>query len=613
MSYNDTRLTVSFTLLPPIPELSKFFRSMQVVCTALRPPRPRPGGCLSVAQWHLERYEPPPAVGDATSSASTLSEYSIRPAMALGNKPLPDWLEQHGCWKELFDMGFGTVVSLDQPLSADSQISDADGTTVGKGLELSFEMMVSMAAVELSLVVEGGIILMGYSTILIPVAVVGKVAQWHLISRSSKEKGQINPHATNLGPRMETTDLAQFHGKRCFLGWCRSAQINLGTEGLPAEVDYTNSREVERSLIRDGFSVLTQLGASAPLNAVLGFQTNLRYTSHRVRFTQMNNYRKLLRDTAREVAMVYDSGTRQCWLVPKLSLLLHMMQAYAIWTGKQAPFVSPHADATAVVETLDSLGEVPILEDKGSELLFRQLLFSLNTNLLDTASSKKKSSGSKLYGFEFMDVVIAPGSGSCVKQHDLGAHGRNWLELANIVDAVVVCSGLGEAISPVSDPKAPTRPNAVCNALPKGLDYLAATIPCLKMLAYRRGVSCLSDPAAGHVRISQGIFWDVSGDPFTSCSHGEEAEGCCWREGRTQQILTLRSFTIEFWKGQATESVSVDMPVAGAVAFGSRRVLKSRGRKGRPIVASARQDGGVGRGWSIGGVLFTLLALEKEA
>ena len=46
-----------------------------------------------------------------------------------------------------------------------------------------------------------------------------------------------------------------------------------------------------------------------------------------------------------------------------------------------------------------------------------------------------------------MDIVTEPGRGGFMKKVRIKT-GQSWLPLANLVDAVVICSELGEAIAP---------------------------------------------------------------------------------------------------------------------------------------------------------------------
>ena len=191
---------------------------------------------------------------------------------------------------------------------------------------------------------------------------------------------------------------------RCFLGWCESVQINLGTKHLVADVRYSGGREQEKSAVLEGVSAILQIGASNPLSAILGLERKYSFVTNRRQFTPENCYSKMLHDTARELAAVYDAGTKRCWLVPKLSLLLYMCRSYSQGRGLPdgcIPSIDPYADAVDIIQTLEPCGNTVVHGEQTDALAFRQLLFGLNINLLTTVAAVQPSSGKKLYGFEF--------------------------------------------------------------------------------------------------------------------------------------------------------------------------------------------------------------------
>ncbi|KAH7117286.1 hypothetical protein B0J13DRAFT_514238 [Dactylonectria estremocensis] len=386
---------------------------------------------------------------------------------------------------------------------------------------------------------------------------------------------------------------------RCFLGWCEFAQVNLGTRHLPAHVQYSGCNEKGRSLVLDGYESLLQTGlGGGPLSVVLGLQTNFKYTSHRRQFTPFGGFSKLLRDTALEVAAVYDAGNRRCWLVPKLSILLHMAHAYALscadGPATTVPFVEAHSDAAELISVLEPLGDQPIhgvnrVATIGGPspdatfldgFVFRQLLLGLNTNLLSAVASTQKSSGKKLYGFEFMDVVKTPGRGTCMKAMTLYSVGRHWLDLVNGVDAIIMCSDIGQVITPAA---AVSRRRPECNNLPTGLDYLAAMVPCLSHLVRRRGGVLEISPANANgnapsssscrVKISEDSFWDLCGDPFRPCTHDMNSSETCWnRVDFLQRLVTvsffMRNMPVAMARPESTLSSVQTIPLSGAVTFG---------------------------------------------
>lgn len=194
----------------------------------------------------------------------------------------------------------------------------------------------------------------------------------------------------DLGSRLEVDDFQQFQDKRRFLGWCEFAHTNLGTRALPAKVGYSSGCEKDKSTRFDGFTISSQLGASAPVTALLGFEANYKRSSNRLQFTPFGGYSKLLRDTASELAIVYDAGTKRCWPVPKLSLLLHMSLAYVLncpdAPKDTVPYTDRHTDAADLIGLLEPYEDMLVLgKSKTGGLVLRRLLLGLNTNLLITA------------------------------------------------------------------------------------------------------------------------------------------------------------------------------------------------------------------------------------
>jgi len=107
------------------------------------------------------------------------------------------------CWETLFQSCTLVVSSLKPRLA------------FGKGLELSFELMISLAAAEFHLIVGGGVVFIGYRTVLFPTAVHDNCAQFHLLTTND---GQINPYTLKYESRMLTEDVTQFK-KNALLPW----------------------------------------------------------------------------------------------------------------------------------------------------------------------------------------------------------------------------------------------------------------------------------------------------------------------------------------------------------------------------------------------------------
>lgn len=485
----------------------------------------------------------------------THSKRVVRISGHLGSTHSPE-IEKY-CWIQLFQSWTMVISRLGPRIG------------FGKGLEMSFDLMLSLAAAEFAVVVAGGVVFVGYRTILFPTAIHENSAQFHLFTGG---EGQINPYVQEYGSRVLTENATQFRKMRCFLGWCTKAHVNLGTKRLPLSIRYSGGADKGKSIKLDGYTTTVQVGASAPLSAVLGVQSNFTYLSHQLRFTPASNYTQLLYDTAREVSLVYDSRERRCWLVPKLSLLLHMSQVYASHCGcakNQVPWVEPHSNAVDLVKHLEALGGTPILGNGDDAFLFRQLMLGLNTNLLKTVDLVKPSGGRKLYGFEFMDIITQPGRGSCMKKLDTAVASKAWIGIANAVDAVIVCAGLGDAITAADEAR--TR-NKNCGKVPPAHDYLAATISCLGRLIERKGGALFGKVEGQRLQISDKCFWDLFWDPFSICNHCS-FPGECWTSADIFQNLTSWPMTLINRRKTSGKtqplSTAIPIPTSGAVVFGT--------------------------------------------
>ncbi len=535
-----------------IMEVLDLIEALDWLCRTLRSTTPE-NLVLSEATYSLELQ----AIRESDDASQ---KYFFTPCVELKTSPLPH--SKHSCWQQLFRCC--TVTN-----------SGCIGThSFGQGLEISFDSMISLAAIEFCLNIRDeftkkeGLVLIGYQTILFPTAVEKNCAQFHLITT---KEGQINPYILDLGERVLTTDVAQFQKMKCFLGWCDTAQINLGTRHLPATVKWSGGQTRGKSLHLEGYSLLAQIGASAPLSAVVQVQADFKYAYHHQQFTPLGNYSKLLHDTARELIVVYDATQRRSWLVPKLSLLLHMSRAYVLRCKDvpedRVPYVEPHVDAAEVIQPLIPLGNTVVYGEQGHEFLFHQLLLGLNINLLKTTASKSNSSGKSLFGFDFMDIVTEPGRGTCMKELKLLQSGKFWTKIANVVDAVVVCSELGEAIVAADTSN---KANAECNKLPKDLDYLATTLPCLVRLAEREGVD-LKTAQLHNVKIAEKTLWSLTGNPFQVCQHNS-SETCWEQSDLVQQLVSEDSTRIRLFLNTQKKALPQvpGLPLSGAVVFGQR-------------------------------------------
>jgi hypothetical protein len=534
-------------------QLGLFISASDWLCRAIQ--TPQQGFLVSLSSCRVSQLDPK---GKSVARRDP-SEPGLCLSFSLFSEPLQGI--QNNCWQKLFRSCF--VLEEEDVFECLEP--------VGKGLEMSFDVMVCLAAAEYPVAIEGGLVLVGYHTVLAPTHIDKNYVQFHL---EVNDEQQINPFDLDYGRRVQVLDYMQFKSMRCFVGWCESAQIKLGTEGLRDPVKYSGAQEKEKTLRFNGFSLGFQLVSASPIQAGVNGQANFSFSSHRLPFTPASDYSKMLCDTSKDVVLISDITARRSWLVSKLSLILHLAHAWVTEHGSSdpIPFAEPHHDGSVVAEALENKGDIVVRRQGNDSFKLHSLLLGFSINLLESVNRRAKSKGKSLYGFEFMDIVTEPGRGAFMKEIKIKTS-QSWLAL-NLVDAVIVCSDLGEAIAPAEDD---CRKNPNCNALPTGQDYLAAHLVCLDRLVSRAGGRLASLPQPSRATLSQGISWNISGEPFDKCTHENHSKETCWNKLSIFQKLCQDSFLrpMHSTQDQIGSPSSRGFGLKGAVVFGDR-AWKSR-------------------------------------
>lgn len=445
--------------------------------------------------------------------------------------------------------------------------------TSARGPEVSFELMVQLSAVELPVLVDGGIVLVGYQTALVPIFSSEDSMQWHL---ETDDTGRINPYELKSTKKgwLKHRDWKSFKNMRCFVGWCSSAHINLGTSTLMDRVGWSDSKSQKRTLHWSGISLGFQAATANPIQIGFTVQANFSFVPNRINFTPSNSFAKLLRDTSKEVAAVIDCLDGRSWIVPKLSLMLHMAHA---WSARNSidpdpiPYAKPCHDGTQAEAVLRDSGDLVLLGQGQDTLTLRQLMLGLNVNLLQSRHQTEDAASGKVFGFEFMDIVCEPPMGGNMKRASVKSPGKCWFSIVNKADAVVLCANLGQAISPV-DENNERNPN--CNILPPGSGYLAVPLSCLTELILRQGRQDLdlNEKQTEIFKISDDHFWKISGNPFDDCTHGGQQTQTCWERENLLQKLTKRGSLNGILRDAKQIHACTYIYPSGAVVFGERSV-----------------------------------------
>ena len=442
------------------------------------------------------------------------------------------------CWRPLFRR---SVVAYEFPISARKDEI---------GLEIPLDVMLYLSGVDTAVNSDGKFILMGFSTALVPLSSFAEQSiQWHLIT-SSHENGISLRDVQSTGARSvkefpergfsREEFLDAFGKKRHFLGWCKNVKITLGTHpkygGKYTNSTYTRASE---SRLTFTFTSVTATAGSSGLGyggATLGGGWTVsknRYSP----FTDVNQrFESILSISKKLPSIMYDPFERRAWLVPTLSVILHMIHVRCIDCPSKIylPYAIPSWDGgAAAYDAIISNRHIKIgPQDPKNPYVLQDIVTELwhsLKNLRSKAAARRIwELTTTLFGYEFMDVANSSTPFRLKKVQIQNSGG--WTDLTHEVEIVLFCSGFGEVITPQI-----VEPN-VCNfwpSVPKGENFLCATIKCLKYLSDRMGGGPNCEVLVSNKK------WQCPDLLFEACGCNGQAK-CI----RLQRIIESRPWTI---------------------------------------------------------------------
>ncbi|CAG8386133.1 unnamed protein product [Penicillium salamii] len=427
-------------------------------------------------------------------------------------QPFPKFTRDNRCWHGLFNEAV-----IIPAVGVKSQAPS-------RGLELDFMQMLRLSAVEYPVLVDSGLVLMGYSTVLVPIKETKDgMILWHLETANHESQFKVSEIKATKRRWLKVNSLEYLQSKRALLGWCSKADILLGTDQMSLDVTWSDAKVKASTWHWKGanLQVLAQTAAPVQVGAQMGVSFDRSLNT--VRFAPSDNYLRCLKNSTVEQVVLYDVNTQRAWLVPLVSVLHHMLLVYSkgILTehrGSDPPktsigdpdnFVS---DNFASLKALADNGEV-VLEQSGGILTIRELIMGFSVNLSKT--SFQKPVRSEIYGYEFMDILM----GSPRSELKKGRVRKDGLAWSSLLDGIncLFCSDLGDAIVGRRVPD-----SSPCNNVPMGSDFMVASMQSIDSLSTTHGAK--SQPEFR--KLSHTQFWQLSGSPFQEC--GEHCHGNCW-------------------------------------------------------------------------------------
>ncbi|KAK5992283.1 Putative ankyrin repeat protein [Cladobotryum mycophilum] len=488
------------------------------------------------------------------------------------------------CWTRLF----GSVVIAEYSIQREW----------GRGLELPFSMMVQLAAVENYCRFNQGIVMLGYLTALVPISSdpENKSIQWHFESTEEPTADCLrleNLDATKSENWFKAETTSIFEHTKCFVGWFEQANILLGTSRLLQHdkmnwsIDTDNQ---EDTFTRTGINANGQLTATIwPANFSAGVEQSWEKRSFTQYFERSLQYTQALSMNVNKAILLIDSGSKRAWLVPYLSLLLHLCHIYSkerrLFTEdveNHIPFAHPSSHGSQeAFRALNYHGHISVTGSGANTEHLSQLVQRIDTNFYNTRQTRKVPDGNYIYASELLDLVFEPNSESPLKKIKTSENSRSWQRLAEEAYAVVVCSDIGSAIEPVQQ-DCDHAYGPKCSELPEGRYYLAAHMKCLIGLL-RLGGNTKEDVQRGHWKLGKKVTWKTSGTSlWADC--GQNGHRSIWQDGSganiLQQIICRDGFITNIFqqiigknKGKGVwpaNSASMEYPPeSGVVVFGA--------------------------------------------
>ena len=397
------------------------------------------------------------------------------------------------CWHPLFK---GSILARGFPIPPRSgQV----------GVEIPYSVMTSLARVLYPIEFEGGILLKGYSTMLLPTSCTPESIQWHFVSSEGNKRLPTASVKDFNGNWCKTQQIEDVSEKRSFLGYCERVKVTLGTrEAKYNSVGYsTYTPKAGRKLELSGFTTNFAFAAHGLPGPILGLNFTLSKTQATIRKNLIyQDYVGMLDDMTKRPLILYDVDAKRSWLVSMISVVLHLMHlcaqrrpALVQFHGKRVRL--PFAEASwnggnAAWKAIDKKKVLELHDNpEGEPYRLMDLVKDIWGNLESAIDNleEQHTNGYRLQrrrtirGWELMDMVISsPLNRPQEKEQCIENTGGGWEHLTRHV-LTLFCSGLGEIIKPDQE----SCPG--WSATPMNKDYMIASAAMLESLSTTCGRS----------------------------------------------------------------------------------------------------------------------------
>ncbi|KAJ5652431.1 hypothetical protein N7507_009857 [Penicillium longicatenatum] len=456
------------------------------------------------------------------------------------------------CWHDLFR---NCVVVEGYPISRRPEL----GAT--NGLEIPLPMMASLVQANHVNNFLGGLVIKGFSAMLVPTEKHSEIILWHLLHNKNGDRiSYLDGTIVTVG------DLAagQLSQARHILGWCSETRRLAGVQ-LPASQATHKNGILSQATISNG-QIIT---GGKPF--LIGYKDTPFHVSRA-------GYRRKLKWITQKSVVLWDEETKRGWLLNGASALLHLVRASIVHdnTGplgseclfqpeslEEGPAHSTSAAeiALTVLSSTDNR-KLTIFNGKDEHVEFEDRVEHF-LNILEQAFdyqihavgpdcdgySSKSIPRAHLEGWDFYDLAteydpVYPRLAS------IASEGKSWIDFTRSIHTINL---MGRGFGEVLEPLAVSCP--YWDSLPKDQYYLAATIADLQMILEYTG-----DLEANPIRLSENLVWHKTELTFEPC-------GCTDATAdHVDKVQVILPATLSDNPNKSDETI--DLAQEGAVIFG---------------------------------------------
>lgn len=195
-----------------------------------------------------------------------------------------------------------------------------------QGMEVSFNLLCFLCGIEYETLEGEGTVLFGERSVVYPVRYKFDSVQWHFEHREPLTPG--SPERGLPNARLMTTNIRRLReAKRHFLGLWADPRITLGTtQSTLSDITWSRLPEVKHELKEGSVTI----GGSITLPKLGSLTLNKTYEIAKSRKSiYQANFEQKMFSLIDIPAILYCPSERRCWMVPYVSVILHLARARA--------------------------------------------------------------------------------------------------------------------------------------------------------------------------------------------------------------------------------------------------------------------------------------------